>query len=152
MEKPAKEHQGKVLEIIELFDATPENVFNAWTDRTAFMSWYGPQGFTTTFCEMDVRVGGAWRACIQSPTGEEYWMKGRYVEIVPPHRLVFTYGDGSDKPQMGETVVIIEFNRVGDKTRMVFRQTGFPTKELCDSHFGGWSSAFRCLADAVGRH
>ena len=123
MEKPVKEYLEKVLEIVELFNATPESVFNAWTDRAAFMSWYGPQGFTTTFCEMDVRVGGAWRACIQSPAGDEYWMKGHYVEIVPSSRLVFTYGDGSDQPKMGETLVTIKFEKAGDKTRMIFRQT-----------------------------
>jgi uncharacterized protein YndB with AHSA1/START domain len=145
MEKPGNGGQEKVLEMVELFDATPERVFEAWTDRKAFMSWYGPEGCTTTFCEMDVRVGGAWRACIQSPQGDEYWMEGKYIEITRPSKLVFTYGDGSGKPKMGETLVTIQFKRVGDKTQMLFRQTDFPTKELRDSHYGGWSSAFRCL-------
>jgi uncharacterized protein YndB with AHSA1/START domain len=71
MERSTKEGQGKVLEIVELFDATPERVFKAWTNKKDFVSWYGPEGFTVPFCEMDVRVGGAWRACIKSPQGEE---------------------------------------------------------------------------------
>ena len=150
MEKEIKKHRNetepdKVLEIIELFDASPERVFKAWTKRQDLISWYGPEGFTVPFCEMDVRVGGAWRACIKSPKGEEYWMQGKYLEINSPSRLVFTYEDGSGKGLMGETIVTIEFSRIGNKTRMIFRQTNFPTKELRDSHNGGWSSAFECL-------
>ena len=95
MEKAAKKDQGSVLEMVELFDATPERVFKAWTNKKDFVSWYGPEGFTVPFCEMDVRVGGKWRACIKSPQGDEYWMQGKYIEITSPSRLVFTYGDGS---------------------------------------------------------
>ena len=62
MEKQqTKKDQGKVLEIVELFNATPEREFQAWTNRKDFVAWYGPEGFTVPFCEMDVRVGGAWR-------------------------------------------------------------------------------------------
>jgi uncharacterized protein YndB with AHSA1/START domain len=149
MEKPTKNDEGQVLEIVELFDATSERIFKAWTNREDFVSWYGPEGFTVPFCEMDVKVGGTWRACIRSPQGEEYWMQGKYIEITSPSRLAFTYEDGSGKPILGETIVTISLNRVGNKTEMVFRQTNFPTKELRDSHDGGWSSAFRCLKDAV---
>ena len=149
MEKAAKKDQGSVLEMVELFDATPERVFKAWTSKKDFVSWYGPEGFTVPFCEMDVRVGGKWRACIKSPKGDEYWMQGKYIEITSPSRLVFTYGDGSEQPKMGETIVTITFNKVGNKTKMVFRQTNFPTSELRDSHYGGWSSAFRCLKGDV---
>jgi len=149
MEKSTKKDEDKVLEIVELFDATPERMFKAWTNKKDFVSWLGPEGFIVPFCEMDVRVGGAWRACIKSPQGKEYWMQGKYMEISSPSRLVFTYEDGSEKPKMGETIVTISFNKVGTKTEMVFRQTNFPTMELRDSHYGGWSSAFECLRSAV---
>ena len=147
MEKPTKEDQSKVLEIVQLFDAKPEIVFKAWTNKKDFVSWYGPEGFTVPFCEMDVRIGGAWRACIKSPQGEEYWMQGKYVEITHPSRLVFTYEDGSGKANMGETIITISFKPIGNKTEMVFRQTNFPTAELRDSHYGGWSGAFKCLRE-----
>lgn len=149
MERSTKEGQGKVLEIVELFDAKPERVFKAWTNKKDFVSWYGPEGFTVPFCEMDVRVGGAWRACIKSPKGEEYWMQGKYIEITHPSKLVFTYEDGSGKANPGETIVTISFNPIGNKTEMVFRQTNFPTAELRDSHYGGWSSAFECLREFI---
>jgi uncharacterized protein YndB with AHSA1/START domain len=149
MEKQTKEDQGKVLEIVQLFDAKPERVFKAWTTKKDFTAWYGPEGFTVTFCEMDVSVGGAWRVGMRSPQGEEYWMQGKYIEITHPSRLVFTYEDGSAKPIMGETIVTINFNPIGNKTEMIFRQTNFPTAHLRDSHFGGWSSAFKCLREFI---
>ena len=124
-------HSDQVLEMTEMFDATPERVFKAWTNKKDLVSWYGPEGFTVPFCEMDVRVGGAWRACIKSPEGAEYWMQGKYIEISSPSRLVFTYEDGSGQ----------------GRTQMIFRQTNFPTKELRDAHHGGWSSAFKCLRE-----
>jgi uncharacterized protein YndB with AHSA1/START domain len=49
MEKPTKNDEGQVLEIVELFDATPERIFKAWTNREDFVSWYGPEGFTVPF-------------------------------------------------------------------------------------------------------
>jgi len=140
-------HSDQVLEMTEMFDAAPERVFKAWTNKKDLVSWYGPEGFTVPFCEIDVRVGGAWRACIKSPEGAEYWMQGKYIEISSPSRLVFTYEDGSGKGLMGETIVTISFNKIGDKTQMIFRQTNFPTKELRDAHNGGWSSAFKCLRE-----
>ena len=149
MGKSTKEDQGKVLEIVELFDAKPERVFNAWTNRKEFVSWFGPEDFTVSFCEMDVQVGGAWRVCIKSPQGDEYWMQGKYIEISNPTRVVFTYEDGSGKALLGETIVTISFNPVGNNTEMVFRQTKFPTAELRDSHHGGWSSAFICLRNQL---
>ncbi len=143
------EDPGKVLEITELFDASPERVFKAWTDRKDLLAWYGPEGFTVPFCEIDVRVGGSWRACIKSPQGEEYWMQGKYIEIVSPSRLVFTYEDGSGQGRLGETIVTINFIKVGNKTQMNFRQTNFPTVESRDSHYGGWSSALVCLRKLI---
>lgn len=146
MEKTVKNNSEKVLEMTELFDATPEKVFNAWIDKKQFISWYGPEGFTVSFCEMDVRVGGEWRTCIKSPSGDEYWNQGKYLEITKPSKLSFTYDDGTGKKQLGEgTIVTITFTPIGNKTEMKFIQTNFPTKELRDGHYGGWLSAFNCL-------
>jgi uncharacterized protein YndB with AHSA1/START domain len=150
MEKTMANKTDKVLEITELFNASPETVFNAWTDREEFSSWIGPEGFYSTFCEMDVRVGGKWRVCIQSPAGEDYWMQGTYIEISSPSKLVFTFEEGSGKAIPGEeTFVTITFSKKGKKTEMKFVQTNFPTAEIRDSHYGGWSSAFNCLRNKV---
>ena len=152
MEKEKKSNQlksqaGKVLNMTELFDVPIERLFKAWTNKKDFMSWYGPEGFKVIHCEMNVKVGGHWRACIKSERGDEYWMQGTYIEIVDPSRLVFTYGDGSRNANVDETLVTISFVTIGNKTQMHFQQTNFPNDASRISHHGGWSSAFTCLRE-----
>ena len=52
--------------------------------------WFGPRGFTSTVDALEVRVGGSLRIVMHGPDGNEYPMKGEYLEVAPPERLVFT--------------------------------------------------------------
>ena len=54
------------------------------------MRWWGPKGFTTPVCEIDLRPGGVYRSCMRSPEGQEFWGQGVYREIVEPERIVCT--------------------------------------------------------------
>jgi uncharacterized protein YndB with AHSA1/START domain len=76
--------------ITRLFDALPEVVFEAWTSPEQLAQWWGPEGFTNPVCEIDVRVGGAWRIVMRAPNGAMYPCRGVYLEIIAPERLVFT--------------------------------------------------------------
>jgi uncharacterized protein YndB with AHSA1/START domain len=77
-------------------------------------------------------------------------MEGKYVEIVEGKRLVFTFNDGSENKNPDfETRVSIHFSQSGNQTIMNFNQSVFPSTESRDNHFGGWSSAFNCLADHI---
>lgn len=142
--------QDKVLEMTELFSTTPKRLFKAWTNEKDFAAWYGPEGFEVTHCELDVRVGGNWRTCISSSDGEEYWMEGKYIEIIEGEKLVFTFNDGSENknPDL-ETIVTITFSKSGNQTIMNFNQSVFPTIRDRDSHFDGWASAFNCLRNHI---
>ena len=55
------------LTITRVFNAPQSLVFEAWTQREHFSRWLGPKDFTTMSCEMDVRLGGTYRACIRLP-------------------------------------------------------------------------------------
>jgi uncharacterized protein YndB with AHSA1/START domain len=93
---------------------------------------------------MDVRPGGAWRKCMRSPEGVDYWRHGNYLEVVEPERLVFTYI--SDDPQSDpehETIVTMIFEDLGAKTLMTFGQQEFESVAARDSHQFGWTS---CMA------
>jgi uncharacterized protein YndB with AHSA1/START domain len=76
--------------ITRLFEAPPERVFEAWTAPEHLARWWGPEGFTNPVCEMDVRVGGAWRIVMHAPDGAMYPCRGVYLEIIASERLVFT--------------------------------------------------------------
>src|ERR1700682_773282 len=82
------------LVITRIFDAPRELVFKAWSEPGRAMRWWGPQGFTTAHCEMDVQPGGAYRVCMRSPEGTEHWQRGVCREVVEPERLLFIFARG----------------------------------------------------------
>jgi uncharacterized protein YndB with AHSA1/START domain len=98
-----------------LFDAPRELVFEAWIDPAHIAQWWGPDGFTTTIHEMDVRPGGVWRFIMHGPDGVDYPNHVIYTEVAPPERLVYMHGDESDAPGFQTTVM---FTEEDGKTRL----------------------------------
>lgn len=137
------------LEIVRVFDAPPELVFKVWSSAEHVARWLGPKDFTCTSCEMDFRAGGAWRACIRSPEGAEYWFSVVYQQITPPGRIAFTFA--WEEPDALETLVTVIFAAEGGKTRMTFTQTPFRSVESRDSHQGGWSECFERLGAYIAK-
>jgi uncharacterized protein YndB with AHSA1/START domain len=76
------------LEITRIFDAPRELVWKAWTNPKHVMQWWGPTGFTSPACKIDLRVGGQYLYCMKTPDGMECWTGGEFVEIVEPERIV----------------------------------------------------------------
>ena len=70
------------------FAAPRELVWRAWTEPEHFARWMGPDGFTTTVREMDVREGGTSRYTMRGPDGTDYPNRVIYREVVRPERLV----------------------------------------------------------------
>jgi len=73
-----------------VFDAPRDLVFDALTQPELLKRWFGPHGWTLTECEVDLRVGGAWRFLSKGPDGRTMGMRGVYREIVPPERIQYT--------------------------------------------------------------
>ncbi|HEX8235026.1 MAG TPA: SRPBCC domain-containing protein [Abditibacteriaceae bacterium] len=132
------------LVITRVLDAPRSLVFAAWTQREHLVRWSAPRDFTITFCDGDLRPGGAWRSCMKSPDGTDYWVSGVYREIVPDERLVFTHvWDEEDGTPNRETLVTVSFADANDgKTKMTFQQTGFASTASRDGHEGGWTESF----------
>ena len=74
--------------VTRVFDAPRELVWKAWTEPKYVMQWWGPDGFTTPVCRMDVRVGGKSLCCMRSPDGWEGWNAVEYHEIVLHEKIV----------------------------------------------------------------
>ena len=140
------------LVITRVFDAPHELVFRAWTEPDRAVRWWGPQGFTTAYREMDLQPGGAYRVCMRSPEGTEHWQRGVCREVVEPERLVFTFAweDAEGRPGH-ETVVTVDFAEVGARTRLTLHQAVFETVTARDLHQGGWASALDCLAEYLAQ-
>jgi uncharacterized protein YndB with AHSA1/START domain len=131
------------LTITRVLNAPRSLVFKVWTQPEHFSQWLGPKDFTTIACQMNVQVGGIYRACIRSPEGTDHWMQGVYREIIEPERLVFTFAweDENNQPKH-ETLVTVTFEEQDNKTLMTFQQAIFESSELRDSHRSGWNECF----------
>ena len=98
-------------------------MFRAWTQPEHIARWWGPQGFTTIHCEMDIRVGGAYRFGMRSPQGTEHWKRGVYREIVEPERIVFTFAwENADGTPGHELLTTVTFDEQGSKTQLTLHQ------------------------------
>ena len=110
-----------------LFDAPRELVFDAYTDPKHIAEWWGPNGFSTTVHEMDVRPGGVWRFIMHGPDGTDYTNRIVYRVVKRPERLEFEHGsDLDDDPERFQ--VTITFTEEAEGTRLTQRSL-VPTAE-----------------------
>lgn len=105
--------------------------------------------------EMDVRPGGEYRVTIERPPeapGTTY-LVGTYLEVVPPERLVYTFGwEGTPYLEQLEDVdsrVIVQFRDLGGSTEVSITHERLDTEELRAFHRWGWAGALERLADVV---
>lgn len=144
-----KEHKN-FLQIIRTFDAPRERVFKAWTDPEQLKKWFYPKDFTQINNEWELKPGGTWRNCMTAPDGEEFTHGGEYRAIIEPERIVFTHAwDDDDGNPEHETLIVIIFEDLEDKTRMIFTQGAFVSEESRDSHEGGWNEVFDKLTQLL---
>jgi uncharacterized protein YndB with AHSA1/START domain len=131
------------IPIARTFDAPRDLVFRHWVRPEDLSTWFAPEGFTVTGCEVDARPGGRWRVEFKSAAGQVHREYGEFREIVAPQRLVFTLtqqdGDGNTGP---ETLVTVTFAEQGAKTEMTFEQTGFESAPARDGNAEGWKECF----------
>ncbi len=149
--KPAPDE----LRITRVYSAPRDLVFKAWTTPAMLEKWFGCSAFTTTFAEVDVRVGGEWRVGMRSPEGDNYLAFGEYKAIRPVEHLALTHQwsrmTAGVNPPNHETLVTVDLYEEGTSTRMEFRQTGLATEVSRDSHVGGWGDSFDALALELDR-
>ncbi len=88
-ESPTK--RGTVASLV--IDASPERAFQAFSDPSRLARWWGPNGFTNTITEFDLRPGGTWSFVMHGPDGTDYPMKHVFIEVKEPERIVFTHLD-----------------------------------------------------------
>jgi uncharacterized protein YndB with AHSA1/START domain len=130
------------LRIERTFEASAEEVFDAWTSEEVLRRWFhaGPDWNTPT-AEVDLRVGGKVRVAMREPDGTEHAMGGEYTAIDRPRRLAMTwrFDDWPEKQQLIE----LEFTEGDGRTTVVLTNSGIATGEQRDDQQVGWAD---CLA------
>lgn len=132
------------LSLTREFAATPERLWRAWVRPEEMVRWLGPTEWPASEMNADVRVGGAWRACLTARDGSGVlWQSGRYLDLDPPNLLRFTFRwESANHEDAGiDTVVTVRFERLeGRRTRLTLTQDGLPDDRSANSHSEGWSS------------
>ena len=118
------------LVVTRTFNGPARIVFEAWTKPELLMRWWAPKSFGVSFlsCEADVRVGGRYRFVFAHPASKEPMeFFGRYLEVSPHSRLVWTNEEGGD----GGAVTTVTFEEKGGQTLLVMHDL-YPSKEALD--------------------
>jgi len=115
--------------VTRTFNAPARLVFKAWSSPELMMRWWTPKSFGITFvsCEADVRTGGTYRFVFSHPDFEQPMaFFGKYVEVTPPSRIVWTNEEGADGP-----ISTVTFEEKGGQTLLILREL-YPSKEALD--------------------
>jgi uncharacterized protein YndB with AHSA1/START domain len=120
--------------VTRIFDAPRSAVFDAWTRPEILGRWFGPKGWALVTCEIDLKVGGAWRFVVRRANGTEIAMRGVYREVKPPELLAYSQTfDLEDFP--GESFVRMTLDGARGITTLTQTML-YPSKELRDADVG----------------
>jgi uncharacterized protein YndB with AHSA1/START domain len=123
--KPGTTLQQPVpLRLSRIFHAPRGTVFKAWSSADHVKHWFCPETYTVPDATVQMHVGGAFDICMRSPTGDEHWTRGTFVEIAPDARLVIDMlvTDKAGK-QLMRAHTEVDFSDALGGTRMDVMQT-----------------------------
>ena len=125
------------LVVTRTFNGPAHIVFEAWTRPELLQRWWAPKSFGISFvsCEADVRTGGTYRFVFSHPAAEQpVAFFGRYIEVTPQSRIVWTNEEGADGP-----ISTVTFEEKDGKTLLVLREL-YPSKQALDDAIASGSS------------
>ena len=135
----AERKSDRELVVSRTINGPARIVFEAWTRPELLQRWWAPKSFGVSFisCEADVRTGGAYRFVFAHPASTQPMeFFGRYIEVSPHSRLVWTNDEGGD----GGAVTTVSFEERGGETLVVLRDL-YPSKEALDAAIASGSTS-----------
>lgn len=112
---------------VRIFQHSRDLIFSAWTDPERLKNWWGPNGFTNTFHEFDLRPGGKWSFTMHGPDGTNYPNESVFLKIEAPEVIIF---DHLSQPQFQ---IAATFDKLQEtKTRLTFRMI-FKSSDQCNA-------------------
>ena len=129
------------LVVTRTFNGPARIVFDAWTKPELLKRWWTPKSCGISFlaCEVDARTGGKYRFVFSLPSAPQPMeFFGRYLEVVPPSRLVWTNDEGDE----GGSVTTVTFEEKGGETLVVLSDLYPSKKALDDAIASGSTSGF----------
>ena len=119
-------------------NASPAKVFRAWTEPAQILKWMHPGGTEMLHAEVEARVEGRFQLVMRGADGAEHAVTGRYLEVVPDAKLVFTW-TWQSAPER-ESLVTVALRPDGEGTLLTLTHEQFADEDARDKHASGWTS------------
>jgi uncharacterized protein YndB with AHSA1/START domain len=137
------------LRLERVYNATPEVVFDAFTDPNAQKELYADAPDWIVESECDLRLGGRWTIAFGPPGSEPARETNTFLAIDRPRRLVYTSSMRLPDGSILDTAMHVTFAEDDGGTRLTIVQTGFATAERRDEFAGGWAMILDALIRVV---
>ena len=146
------------INIIRIFNAPLDRVWEVWTEPEELKKWWGPKDFTAPHVKIDFRVGGKYLYAMHGPAGSPFdkdmWSGGTYEEIIPMEKIVVSdqfvdeHGNPISPKEVGmpgewpESMrVTVTFEDMGNgTTKLMLKHEGHPP-EMADMATMGWNQS-----------
>lgn len=113
-------------------------LFRAFTDPAALRQWWGPRGFVIDAITFPAQVGEAYRVELTAPDGSHWAHEGQFLEVDPPHRLVYTWRWTAGPLARVESLVELTFTSESTGTLVTVCHSRFASDTESDAHATGW--------------
>lgn len=126
------------LVVTRIFDASPGTVYRAWSQPKLFQRWWMPKsasGISLVSCDMDVRTDGKYRLEFSTGGSEAMAFYGKYLEVVPNERIVWTNDEGEEG-----AITTVTFEGRDGKTLLNFYEL-YPSKDALEEALQGGAAA-----------
>ncbi|WP_439599363.1 SRPBCC family protein [Falsiroseomonas sp.] len=131
------------LTLVRRIKAPPARVFAAWTRAEIMAQWFGPHHTRVAEATVDARIGGGFRMVLVEENGARHEVGGRYLEMDPEQRLVFTWAWASTPER--ESRVTVRFRPLEDGTEITLTHDRFADAETATRHRRGWTESLERL-------
>ncbi|MBX3020102.1 MAG: SRPBCC domain-containing protein [Bdellovibrionales bacterium] len=145
---------SSTVEVSHVINAPVDRVWVLWNEPESMKRWWGPKHYTAPDIANDLREGGIYLLAMQAPDGKVHRNVGRYTEIIEKKKLVsqMAFADEAGKaiPASAaglpgkwpdEITVTVEFEDLGDKTKVTVTETGIPSIMYIFAKMG-WKQQF----------
>ena len=131
------------LQITREFKTTPERLFEAVTQQSDVLNWWGYDGMELPSRALDFSRKGPWHSVMVAADGTRYSMSGQVTKVTPPYTVSFTWAWHDDADKRGDdSHVMISLSDNGDgTTAFTLHHMQLATEELAANHNQGWTSS-----------
>lgn len=143
------------------YNATPQQVFKAWSDPQALQQWFGPHSHKCKVEKYNFRVDGEWQIrmtpieedtdCGGYDKGADSVCAGTFVEIIGDKKIAMTFAWIENGGDVSGTLLTVEFNAHDSGTEVILTHERLPNEDSARAHQGGWQGTLECLETYISK-